>query len=55
MHDRIAIDLAGGRLEYLCLDPFGQPQHVDRAVHAGLGGLHWVVLIVDGDAGHARL
>jgi hypothetical protein len=31
----------------LAFSALGQPQHVDRAVHAGLGGLHRVVLVVD--------
>ena len=43
----IAVDLAGGGLEELGLEPLGQPKHVDRAMHAGLGGLHRVVLVVD--------
>ena len=29
------------------MHPLGQPEHVDRAVHAGLGRLHGIVLIVD--------
>jgi hypothetical protein len=29
------------------LHAFGQPKHVDGAVHAGLGGLHGVMLIVN--------
>ena len=43
----VAVDLAGRGLEDLRLGPLGQAQHVDRAVHAGLGGLHRVVLVVD--------
>jgi hypothetical protein len=34
-------------LEDLGLHPLGQAEHVDGAVHAGLGGLHRVELIVD--------
>ena len=29
------------------LQPLGQPEHVDRAVHAGLGRLHRIELVVD--------
>jgi hypothetical protein len=52
MHLRVAIDLAGGGLEDLGAQALGQAEHVDGAVHAGLGGLHRVVLVVDG-AGRA--
>ena len=48
MDDRVAVDLAGGGLEDLGFDPLGQAEHVDGAVHAGLGGLHGVELVVDG-------
>ena len=44
MHFRVAVDLAGGGLQDARLQPLGQTQHVDRTVHAGLGGLHRVVL-----------
>src|SRR5690606_15331885 len=44
----VAVDLAGGGLEDARAGALGQPEHVDRAVHAGLGGLHRVVLIVHG-------
>jgi len=47
MHGRIPIDLAGRSLENRRLQPLGQAQHVDRAVHGRLGRLHGVVLIVD--------
>ena len=43
----VAINLAGGGLENLCPDALGQTEHVDRAVDAGLGGLHRVVLVMD--------
>ena len=48
MHRGVAVDLAGRGLQ----DPapcsaLGQAQHVDGAVHAGLGRLHRVVLVVD--------
>jgi hypothetical protein len=32
-----------------------QAQHVDGAVHARLGGLHWVVLIMDGRSGTGEI
>jgi hypothetical protein len=47
MHRRVAIDLAGRGLEDLGPHPLGQAQHVDGAVHAGLGRLHRVELVVD--------
>ena len=43
----VAVDLAGRGLEDLRPDPFGQAEHVDGAMDAGLGGLHRVVLVVD--------
>ncbi len=46
MHFRIAVDFAGRGLQDARLDPLGQAQHVDGAVHAGFGGLHRVVLVV---------
>ena len=48
MYFRVAVDLAGGGLQDARLDALGQAQHVDRAVYAGLGGLHRVELVVDG-------
>ena len=48
----VTIDFAGAGLKDLGAQALGQPQHVDGTVHAGLGGLHWVVLVVDG-AGRA--
>ena len=47
MNGRIAIDLGRGSLENSAFQPFGKAQHVDGAVHAGLGGLHRIALIVD--------
>ena len=44
---RIAIHLAGRGLEDPRIQPLRQAQHVDGAMHAGLGGLHRVVLVVD--------
>lgn len=47
MHFRVAIHPAGGSLKDLRLGALGQPQHIDRAVHAGLGGLHRIKLVVN--------
>lgn len=44
----VAIHLAGRGLEDLRLGSLGEPEHVDSAVDAGLGGLHRVELVVDG-------
>ena len=48
MNGRIAIDLRGGSLKNPALQALGKTQHVDGAMYAGLGGLHGIVLIVDG-------
>ena len=48
MDMRIAIDFGRRGLENLCFHAFGKPQHVDRAVHARFGRLHWVMLVVNG-------
>ncbi len=45
---RVAINLARGRLQERRAQPPGEAQHVDRAMHAGLGGLHRIVLVVNG-------
>jgi len=47
MDFRVAIHLAGGGLKDPRAGALGQPQHIDRAMHAGLGGLHRIVLIVN--------
>ena len=52
MHFWVAIDFACGCLEYLRVDSFRQAQHVDGTMHAGLGGLDRVMLIMYG-AGRA--
>ena len=44
----VAVHLAGRGLEDLGPHPLGQAEHVDGAVHAGLGGLHRIMLVVDG-------
>jgi hypothetical protein len=43
----VAVDLRGRCLEDFGPHAFGEPQHVDGAVHAGFGGLHGVMLIVN--------
>src|SRR5688572_4379392 len=43
----VAVDLRGRRLQDLRLHALGETEHVDRAVHARLGGLHRVELVVD--------
>ena len=48
MDCRIAIDLARRCLEYLAFEPLGEPQHIDRAVHRGLGRLHRIMLVMNG-------
>ena len=63
MDERVAIDLGGGGLQDARMHPLGEAQHVDGAMHAGLGGLHRIVLIVDGrsrageivDAAHLQI
>ena len=45
------VDFAGGGLEDARAYALGESEHVDGAVHAGLGGLHGVVLVVDGRGG----
>ena len=51
----VAIYFAGGGLEYPCLYPFCQPQHVDGAHDTGLDGLYRVVLIVDRRSGAGQV
>ena len=48
MDVRIAVDLAGRGLEDLGFDPLGQPQHVDRTMHAGFERLHRIELVMNG-------
>ena len=43
---RVAIDFAGRGLQDARLDSLGQPEHVDGAMHAGLGRLHRVELVM---------
>src|SRR5438046_8609010 len=47
MHIRIAVHLARRRLQNLRLRSLGKTQHVDGAMHARLGGLHRIELIMD--------
>ena len=44
----IAIDFRSRGLENLGAQPLGEPEHVDGAVHARLGGLHGIMLVVNG-------
>ena len=44
----VAVHFAGRSLIDARAKPFGQAQHVDGTVHAGLDGLHRVVLVVYG-------
>src|SRR6476659_3700883 len=48
MHIWVAVNFRRRGLQDFCLHPLGKPQHVDGAMHAGFGRLHWIVLIVDG-------
>ncbi len=48
MHFGVAVHFAGGSLVNARAQPLGQAQHVDGPVHAGLDGLHRVVLVVHG-------
>ena len=43
----IAVHFGGRRLEDFRAHALGQAQHVDRAVHAGLGRLHRIALVVN--------
>ena len=44
----VAVDLACRGLEYATLQALREAKHVDRTVHAGLGRLDRIVLVVDG-------
>jgi hypothetical protein len=46
MNRRVTINLAGRGLKNSGAEALGEPEHVDRAVHAGLRGLHRIVLIM---------
>ena len=48
VHIRVAVNFRGRGLQNFRFHPLGEAQHVDRAVHARLGCLHRIVLIVDG-------
>src|SRR5690606_39184791 len=47
----IAVDLAGRSLENAAAEPLCEAEHVDGPVHAGLGRLHGIVLVVNGRGG----
>jgi hypothetical protein len=55
MYDGITINFGGRRLQNLCLHPFREAQHVDCPVHADLGGLHRVKLIMDRRGGTGEI
>lgn len=55
MHSWVAIHLTGAGLKNAGLKTFGQAQHVDGTVHAGLEGLNRVVLVVDGTGGASQV
>jgi len=44
----IAIDLACRGLKDATFKPFGKSKHIDRTVHRRLGGLHGIMLVMDG-------
>src|SRR5471030_725168 len=46
MYARIAVDLRGRCLHDFGLHPLGETQHIDGAMHTGLGRLHWIVLVM---------
>ena len=46
MNIGVAVDLRCGRLQYLDLQPLGEPEHIDRADDARLRGLSRIVLVV---------
>ena len=46
VNDRITVDLARRCLKNAALEPLGEPEHVDRAMHRGFGGLHRIMLIM---------
>ena len=48
VHFGVSVDFAGGSLEDAGMHPLGKAQHIGRAVHAGLDGLHGIVLVVNG-------
>ena len=49
MDGGVAVHFRSGGLKNAHLGPLGQPQHVvDGAVHRSLGGLHRIVLIMNG-------
>src|SRR6185312_9065396 len=47
MHEWIAVNLAGARLQDLRLQTLREAQHIDRTYDAGLRGLDGIMLVVD--------
>src|ERR1044071_5775014 len=52
---RISIDLGGRCLQDLSFNPLGKPQHVDSAMYADFGRLHWIKLIVNRGGGTSQI
>ena len=55
MNAGIAVYFGGRGLEDFSSQSFSQSQHIDRAVDAGFGGLHGIVLIVDRRCGTRQI
>jgi hypothetical protein len=51
----ITIHFTGAGLLYLGFDALCQPKHVHGAHDGCLDRLKWIELVMNGDAGHARL
>src|SRR5262245_7123482 len=47
MHLRITIDFARRSLQNFGLHAFGEPEHINAAMHRRLGGLNWINLVMD--------
>jgi len=48
MYCGVAVYFGSGGLKNFCFQTLGQTKYVDGPVNIDLGGLHWVVLIVNG-------
>jgi len=51
----VAVNFGSRGLENRALEPLGEPEHVDRAVHARLGRLHRIVLVMDWRGGTGEI
>src|SRR5882762_2325484 len=47
MNRGVAVNLAGGSLEYLAFQALRQPEEIDGSVHRRFRRLHGIVLVVD--------